>query len=339
MRWKLSRGKFRPRLQQLAGMFVLHSVHNIVRVSAKLSNITFLESNANTFVIDTSRRAFAMLKNETTKESNDDFYDLKQLRAAIKELSNLNGIGPATASLILAAFNQIVPFMADEALAATGLPLRYDISTYIKFAHCLQKRCLQLANLSNKSKYVTNSNEKITNKNAIQKSDTSANIASNNGSSFEEEEKKILEIDNSDVSDSLKAMEITPFVMSQCLWSFTISKKYGPNSIDIDNSAKNGENNKTRKRRENSGQLASNASEKNKEKVQKSANKPSTIPANATKNTKMSGKKRKTSKKGKSPNTNPTQTKSITSQQNPTPKEEDEEPQKKRRKLNSTQEH
>jgi len=96
MKWKLSRGKFRPRLVQ------------------------FAESNAPDFVKNTSEKGIKLAKQN-------------KVAAAITELSKLKGVGPATASGVLAA---AVPekccFFADEVAAAIpGLaPIKYTAEEY-----------------------------------------------------------------------------------------------------------------------------------------------------------------------------------------------------------------
>ncbi|KFM76935.1 hypothetical protein X975_05777, partial [Stegodyphus mimosarum] len=82
VKWKLMRGKFRPRLIDL------------VRI------------NTESAVSATSRKAFRKPP--------------KELSQAITALTNLKGVGPATASAILAAaFPDDVPYMADESMLST----------------------------------------------------------------------------------------------------------------------------------------------------------------------------------------------------------------------------
>ena len=206
----------------------------------------------------TSTKAFSILSSKKDKDKDGLFYDLKQLRAAINELSKLKGIGPATASLILATKDHTVPFMADEALAAVGLPMRYDVSTYIKFADVLQTKCLQLNKIIDaNSKENTNNSNKNTNKNKhknenkmASKSNMKAKNRTNNknddkqkknenssdstplsqaentkNSDGDTDEKKV-EINDSEQDNSGDIEQFTPFMLSQCLWSYTMSEKF-----------------------------------------------------------------------------------------------------------------
>ncbi|XP_021420846.2 uncharacterized protein zgc:112496 [Oncorhynchus mykiss] len=94
MEWKLTRGKFRPRLQQLVA------------------------SNSDEMVEKCSRKAFSLLPD---------------VQAAITELSSLKALGPATASAVLAAgAPEQVAFMADEAVESIpGLgPIQYTPKHY-----------------------------------------------------------------------------------------------------------------------------------------------------------------------------------------------------------------
>ncbi|KAI0525260.1 hypothetical protein KFK09_004653 [Dendrobium nobile] len=107
LQWKLSRGKWRPRL------------------------LDFVSSLSGTLVESASKRAFA---------------SLPDLSKAVSELTVLKGVGPATASAVLAAYApELAPFMSDEALLATlGNAKEYTLKQYLSFADKLQKKAKEL---------------------------------------------------------------------------------------------------------------------------------------------------------------------------------------------------
>lgn len=81
IKWKLARGKFRPRLKDLIQM-------NTPRV-----------------VMQETKKAFRAIDKR------------KDIEAAVSALSNLKGVGPAMASAVLSAMApELAPFMADECL-------------------------------------------------------------------------------------------------------------------------------------------------------------------------------------------------------------------------------
>ncbi|XP_023197084.1 uncharacterized protein LOC102220265 isoform X3 [Xiphophorus maculatus] len=109
MEWKLTRGKFRPRLQQLAA------------------------SNGEDAVQKRSRTALGLLPD---------------VPAAVAELSGLKGVGPATASAVLAAAAPaLTAFMSDEAAEnVPGLqPVQYTAKHYALY---LDKMAAQAAKLN-----------------------------------------------------------------------------------------------------------------------------------------------------------------------------------------------
>ncbi|CAA7393778.1 unnamed protein product [Spirodela intermedia] len=106
MQWKLSRGKWRPRLQD------------------------FVSKLEETQVESASRRAFGALPD---------------LSKAISELTTLKGVGPATASAVLAAYApDLGPFMSDEAMMAALGNKEYTLKQYLAFARKLQKKAKEL---------------------------------------------------------------------------------------------------------------------------------------------------------------------------------------------------
>mmetsp|Transcript_147498 Transcript_147498/g.282724 ORF Transcript_147498/g.282724 Transcript_147498/m.282724 type:complete len:439 (-) Transcript_147498:89-1405(-) len=57
---------------------------------------------------------------------------------------DLDGVGPATASAILAPCFEDIPFMADEAMDGAGCPRKYDLKTYAMLAKALGEKAAEL---------------------------------------------------------------------------------------------------------------------------------------------------------------------------------------------------
>lgn len=108
MQWKLTRGKFRPRL------------------------LGFVSSLDEELVKSASQKAFL---------------SLPDVSKAVSELTVLKGVGPATASAVLAAFDPAVaPFMSDEAMnAVLGNSKDYSLKQYLQLASRLQEKAKELS--------------------------------------------------------------------------------------------------------------------------------------------------------------------------------------------------
>ncbi|KAG0312180.1 hypothetical protein BGZ97_011385 [Linnemannia gamsii] len=109
--WKLKRGKYRPALAKMVA------------------------EHADTLVRRTSQQAFEIINSKS------------DLKAAISKMSELKGVGPATASAILCAgAPDKVPFMADESVdSVPGLgKIAYNLAYYLKFAAKVIDKAAQL---------------------------------------------------------------------------------------------------------------------------------------------------------------------------------------------------
>ncbi|WRX30668.1 hypothetical protein QQP08_023155 [Theobroma cacao] len=103
MQWKLTRGKWRPRL------------------------LDFVSSLDDSLVKSASQKAFQ---------------SLPDISKAVSELTVLKGVGPATASAVLAAYApETAPFMSDEAMeAALGDSKDYSLKQYLLFVDKIQSK-------------------------------------------------------------------------------------------------------------------------------------------------------------------------------------------------------
>ncbi|KHG10511.1 hypothetical protein F383_02625 [Gossypium arboreum] len=110
MQWKLTRGKWRPRL------------------------LDFVSSLDDSSVQSVSQKAFL---------------SLPDISKAISELTVLKGVGAATASAVLAAYApETAPFMSDEAmLAALGSSKDYSLKQYLLFVEKLKSKSKELSSM------------------------------------------------------------------------------------------------------------------------------------------------------------------------------------------------
>jgi uncharacterized membrane protein YgcG len=105
--WKLTKGKVRPNLQRYA------------------------DEASPAAVEAASQKAFA-------------FAAAGKLRPAIDALTELKGVGPATASAILAAFDPSVPFASDEALMAVVGTREYKLDELLRLTEALRAKAAAL---------------------------------------------------------------------------------------------------------------------------------------------------------------------------------------------------
>jgi hypothetical protein len=83
-----------------------------------------ISSNGDADVLSSSEKAFTELASPSTTSS---------ILKAVKTLSELKGVGPATATMVLQAKSDEIPFMSDEAMLQVfdgdKTKLKYDIKT------------------------------------------------------------------------------------------------------------------------------------------------------------------------------------------------------------------
>lgn len=120
MKWKLMRGKMRPLLKQI-------------------------EALTEEAVQTATRNGFEILKQSL---------DAEHIRKAVDAIAKpLKGVGPATASAVLAKYSSSLPFMSDAGLIAVNGNTDYTVKAYMAYYHGITAKCAQL-NSDRQSKYL-----------------------------------------------------------------------------------------------------------------------------------------------------------------------------------------
>lgn len=113
--WKLTRGKWRPRL------------------------LSYAQDASPDVVLDCSSRAFKVVDS-----LSEDVCSPAIFQDAMKPLLELKGVGPATATAILSAYHQSIPFLSDEALVAVTGGREYTLSAAVRILTALQEKAASL---------------------------------------------------------------------------------------------------------------------------------------------------------------------------------------------------
>ena len=117
IQWKGTRGKFRPAL------------------------VKYAREQDGDALRQASKDAFDILRSG----SNGDSIDAKYVMEALSRLTELRGIGPATASAILAAMDERVPFMSDEALLICLGKREYTAKAYRNLLDCMNHKYKEIS--------------------------------------------------------------------------------------------------------------------------------------------------------------------------------------------------
>lgn len=123
IQWKGKRGKFRPAL---------------VKYAKEQDDVALREA---------SKEAYDILSNQKDGEC----MDTSRVMEALGTLTKLRGIGPATASAILSAMDDRVPFMSDEALLVCLGKREYTVQAYRRLVECIQDKYNEITAASNES--------------------------------------------------------------------------------------------------------------------------------------------------------------------------------------------
>lgn len=116
--WKLTRGKWRPRL------------------------LDYAKQASPIVVEDTTGQALQALRGAGGLPSQS------HIRKALDILTKLKGIGPATASAILAAADRSCPFMSDEALTVALGAREYTTKAYLALVDAMRAKAEELSSAS-----------------------------------------------------------------------------------------------------------------------------------------------------------------------------------------------
>lgn len=125
MDWKLTKGKWRPRLLDFAK-----------------------QADASAVQAATTEAFQHLQQHNSAKGSNTSSAKptpQQAVSAALKRLCDLKGVGPATASAMLALVDASCPFMSDEALVAVLGSRDYTVPVYLRLLEGLQGKAVQLS--------------------------------------------------------------------------------------------------------------------------------------------------------------------------------------------------
>jgi endonuclease III len=140
VKWNEHLASVLPRKFQEGGHLTLEDMETVMHW--KITKHTFrplmgqLKSNAPALVEKATAVAFKACAESSPSEN--------AAKASLAALCQLRGIGPATASAVLAHVNGAYPFMADEALEGCGLDRKYDVQTYLLLMKRLQAKACEL---------------------------------------------------------------------------------------------------------------------------------------------------------------------------------------------------
>ena len=123
--WKVGqRGKFRPRL------------------------LNFAQTLDAIDVEDVSTQAFKALKSTTSPSSTTStthYSTPESIKAALQRLCALKGIGPATASAVLSAYDPSIAFTSDEAMMAVMGSKDYTVKAVVELTEAARKKAAALS--------------------------------------------------------------------------------------------------------------------------------------------------------------------------------------------------